>query len=314
MRRTVYALCAAALLATAGCKSTQERLSDSVKSYFEDYPELMGVQLCGTPVSGLAGITVTGLTNSGSGSAGTGTATVSATPMPTPGMPAPTGQCSGTVSFSYNTLRTTTGVTRRSRRTTSTLQLYGVMVTNRTGAGAGAAGVPGMPMMPTGMPGMPSGMPMMPSGMPMMPTGMPMMPTAMPGMPMAPAGPATPIVVGGVTTGTLNVGDGMQPPPSGALFDDYSITLTAGVPVTIVTRGGPSMTTPGSNLDVYTILMQNGMELTHDDDSAGNLNSRLIFTPPMTGQYTIRVTTFGSGAKQGMYTLQTMPGAIPTAQ
>lgn len=306
------------MLATAGCKSTQERLSDSLKSYFEDYPELMGVQLCGTSVSGLAGVTVSGLTNSGSGSAGTGTATVTATPVPMAGMPVPAGQCSGTVSFSYNTLRTTTGSTRRSRRTTSSLQLYSVIVTNRTGAGAGAA-VPGMPSVP-GMPAMP-GMTAMP-GFPAM-TAMPSVPTfpsvpafpSMPGVPTMPGVPgvAQPIAVGAMSTGTLTMGDGANP-ASQALYDDYTIMLTAGVPVTIVTRGGPSMTSPGSNLDVYTILMMNGAELTHDDDSAGYPNSRIVFTPPMTGPYTIRVTTFGSGVKQGMYTLQTMPGANPTAQ
>lgn len=307
MRRTAYALCAATLLvaSTTGCKSTKERLTDSVRGYFEDYPELMGMQLCGGPVQGLANVTVANLTNAGSGSAGSGTATVTATPIPMMGMPAPAGQCSGTIAFSYNTTRSTTG-TRRNRRTTSSLNIYNVMVTNRTGAAASAMpSMPGMPMMPS-MPGMPI-MPSMP-GMPMMPT----MPS-MPGMPMAPGGGVPqPFAVGGVTTGTLTMGDPMT--PQGALYDDFTMTLTAGAPVTIVTRGGPSMTSPGSNLDVYTIVMQNGVEITHDDDSAGYPNSRVIFTPPMSGQYTVRVTTFGSGIKQGMYTLQSFPGMIPTAR
>ena len=113
----------------------------------------------------------------------------------------------------------------------------------------------------------------------------------------------------GTVQGTLQAGDTQL--SDGSVADDHTVWLTAGQPVTVVVRGGPSTSSPGSNLDVYTILMRNGQEITHDDDSAGNFNSRIIYTPTQTGMYTIRVTTYGSGLKTGAYTVQTMDGAHP---
>jgi len=112
-------------------------------------------------------------------------------------------------------------------------------------------------------------------------------------------------------TGTLQQGDSVL--QDGSAYDDHTVWLTAGSPVTIVVRGGPSTSSPGSNLDVYTFLMRNGAEVTHDDDSAGNFNSRIIFTPTQTGMYTIRVNTYGGGLKTGAYTIQTWQGAHPEA-
>ena len=114
----------------------------------------------------------------------------------------------------------------------------------------------------------------------------------------------------GMVQGTLQAGD--TPLSDGSVADDHTVWLTSGTPVTIVTRGGPSTSSPGTNMDMYTILMRNGVEVTHDDDSAGNLNSRIVYTPTQTGMYTIRVTTYGSGLKTGAYTLQTYAGALPT--
>lgn len=115
----------------------------------------------------------------------------------------------------------------------------------------------------------------------------------------------------GIVTGTLQLGDRVLPDQSA--YDDHTVWLTAGQPVTIVVRGGPSTSSPGSNLDVYTFLMRNGQEVTHDDDSAGNFNSRIVFSAPQTGLYTIRVNTFGGGLKTGAYTIQTWAGANPLA-
>ena len=173
-----------------------------------------------------------------------------------------------------------------------------------------------MPMMPQ------QGMqqPMMPQqGMqqPMMPQqGMqPMMPQQgmMPGMGggmgmAAPPGQVGMVAVGQTIMGMLQQGD--TPLNDGSVGDDYNVMLTAGMPVTIVVRGGPSMTTPGSNLDVYTILLMNGQELTHDDDSAGNLNSRIVWTPTMTGMHTIRVTTEAPSARPSTTTKRSSPPPI----
>lgn len=45
-----------------------------------------------------------------------------------------------------------------------------------------------------------------------------------------------------------------------------------------------------------------GKQLAEDDDSGGNLNARLRFTPPKDEVYQIIATTFAGGA--GMYTLK----------
>ena len=128
--------------------------------------------------------------------------------------------------------------------------------------------------------------------------------------PRATVGRGAVIGVGTLTSGSLDARDTRL--ADGGAADDYTIALIGGRSVTIVTRGGSSRTDPGSTLDVYTILMQNGVEVMHDDDSAGSLNSRIVFSAPSTGLYTIRVTTYGGSLKEGSYTLQTFEGALPS--
>jgi hypothetical protein len=128
---------------------------------------------------------------------------------------------------------------------------------------------------------------------------------------VAAAGGGQTIAPGQTLAGALTATDTRL--DDGSAGDDYTIMLTAGQPVTIITRGGPSADEPGSNLDVYTLLLLNGQTLDSDDDSAGNLNSRIVWTPTVTGPHTIRVSTFGSGLKQGQYTLQVLPGANENA-
>jgi hypothetical protein len=102
--------------------------------------------------------------------------------------------------------------------------------------------------------------------------------------------------------------------PSGAFADDFRIELQRGQPITIVTRGGPSVTRPGTFLDVYTFVLSNGHEVARDDDSArdgGAGNSRIVFTPSNNGTFVLRVSTFGPTPKEGPYTLQTYLGALP---
>jgi hypothetical protein len=90
--------------------------------------------------------------------------------------------------------------------------------------------------------------------------------------------------------------------------------LTAGVPVTIVVRGGPRTDAPGQMLDTYAMLLMNGTELIHNDDiDPQNRNSRIIYTPTMTAMHTLRVTTYGNGLKTGMYSISVLPGANPMA-
>lgn len=98
-----------------------------------------------------------------------------------------------------------------------------------------------------------------------------------------------------------------------SVFDDYTLTLAAGQTVTILVRGEASTSSPGSNMDMYTFLMCGGEEVTHDDDSGGNLNSRLIVTSAAVGTYTLRINTYGAGLKTGAYTIETWAGAQPGA-
>ncbi len=130
--------------------------------------------------------------------------------------------------------------------------------------------------------------------------------------PMIQPGAMSWLNVGSAINGMLAPGD--QSLSNGTFADDYAIQLNAGMPVTIVLRGGASSTMPGTTLDMYLVLLQNGAEITHDDDSAGNLNSRIVFTPPMSGTYQIRVTTWSASNTIGAYTLQVFPGANPYAQ
>lgn len=111
---------------------------------------------------------------------------------------------------------------------------------------------------------------------------------------------ATPIAQGTQVQGTLDASDPRN--ERGAAFDDYAITLSAGVPVVITTLGGQSWEGTGL-LDVYTYLYFNGQMLAYNDDGAGYPHSRISFVPPYTGTYVIRVSTYGSGLRTGTYTL-----------
>ena len=124
-------------------------------------------------------------------------------------------------------------------------------------------------------------------------------------------GRGTTFSVPSTINGTLTTGD--QVDTDGALYDEYRVFLSSGAAITLVARGGANRTTPGSTLDMYLVLRQNGVEVTHDDDSAGSLNSRIVFTPVTSGWYQVRVRPIGTGVKEGDYTLQAYSGELPTA-
>jgi hypothetical protein len=87
---------------------------------------------------------------------------------------------------------------------------------------------------------------------------------------------------------------GLRP---GCHYETHGVRLVAGVRYTI------DMTS--NAVDSYLILSGFGV-LIQDDDSGGNLNARIVFTPSVTGTYTIYATTFGSGAR-GTYRLSVVP-------
>jgi hypothetical protein len=119
---------------------------------------------------------------------------------------------------------------------------------------------------------------------------------------------AMPLYLGATTSGELRYG--MPTTSSGALYTDFAVTLYAGRTATFVLHGGASWTNPGGRIDPLMQLFGSGQLLTQDDDGAGNLDSRIQFTPTWTGTYVIRVTTYGSGANQGNFTLVTRDGAV----
>jgi serine protease Do len=124
------------------------------------------------------------------------------------------------------------------------------------------------------------------------------------GGPMAPdlSGSSTPQVIsyGETRHGRLQRGDAQI--NGGSLVDEFVFMGTAGDTVQIEMHGGTQVDT-GGHLDTYLYLLRDGRELTHDDDSGGNLDSRIVTTLPVTGAYTLRASTFGGNVREGEYTI-----------
>lgn len=75
----------------------------------------------------------------------------------------------------------------------------------------------------------------------------------------------------------------------------YRVNLVQGKTYTIELRSG--------NFDAYLRLeTDNGREVAADDDSAGNLNSRIVYFVPAPGTYRVIATSLG-GHGQGQYSL-----------
>ena len=83
------------------------------------------------------------------------------------------------------------------------------------------------------------------------------------------------------------------------------------MPVTILLCS----TTPHSGFDPYLQLDYMGQQVATDDDSAGNLNARIVYTPVSSGAYTIYVMSQGGTAPTAgaAYTLRVVQGAMFTA-
>jgi hypothetical protein len=121
-----------------------------------------------------------------------------------------------------------------------------------------------------------------------------------------------PIAITATVNGALLPGDSTF--DDGGIFDTYGVRLSASQPITIVARGGAETTNPGGDLDVmFEVSDVSGTRIGIDDDSAGNLNARLVVTPPADGLYFIRVTHALAGTHHGAYVLVTTAGANPEA-
>lgn len=139
------------------------------------------------------------------------------------------------------------------------------------------AGIPGLPTGPT-----PTPIPLSPAT----PTPPPVI--------VVPPGTGTPITAGQPLTGSLS---------ADAATGSFFYAGRAGEAVTI--------TLTSATFDAYLTLQDAaGNVLTTDDDSAGNLNSRITgFVLPADGQYTIIASSF-SGAAAGEFTVTVESGAV----
>ncbi len=128
------------------------------------------------------------------------------------------------------------------------------------------------------------------------------------------------IAVGGAGTGSIGFGSPQRLIPGRSATTQYrtdiwTVSLTTGAPVTLLLcRTGTvsfdpylSIHGPGGSTD----------NVQTDDDSAGMLGSRIVFTPTTTGRHTIYTSTFSSftssDSAAGSYRLTVTAGAMMTA-
>ncbi len=80
---------------------------------------------------------------------------------------------------------------------------------------------------------------------------------------------------------------------SGGTYGQYVLRLDAGVAYEIATSG----TAAGTSDDPYLYLRDGGTDaiVAQDDDSAGGRDSKIVFTPPATGDYKVRVRAYNRG-------------------
>jgi hypothetical protein len=102
------------------------------------------------------------------------------------------------------------------------------------------------------------------------------------------------IAAGQIMRGELEPGDRLM--ADSTFADLWEFTGTAGVEVTIEVRS--------DEFDTYMQLLDAaGRKLGEDDDSAGDLNSRLVVRLPATGTYQIVVNSAGHERRAGLYTV-----------
>lgn len=85
--------------------------------------------------------------------------------------------------------------------------------------------------------------------------------------------------------------------------DDYTLDLTAGQRVLLRAVGAWSRGDPRGPLDTLLRVQDGARLLAQDDDGDGGWNSRIAFTAPHAGRYTVRVTSHGPWIREGPYTL-----------
>lgn len=113
-------------------------------------------------------------------------------------------------------------------------------------------------------------------------------------MPVPGPGEMGNIAMGQTANGRLEEGDRTM--TDGTWADIWQFQGQSGQSVTIELRS--------SEFDTYVQLLDgNGNRLAEDDDSLGDLDSRVIFRLPSTGMFQIVVNNFGDTRRAGAYTL-----------
>jgi len=97
----------------------------------------------------------------------------------------------------------------------------------------------------------------------------------------------------------------------GSVADGYRLMLEVGEELTVVVR---SEGEDGIDPYTYAFYEDTREELTHDDDSAGELNSRILLTAVAAGSHVIVVTTYETGLHEGAYEIEIYEGLRPDAR
>jgi hypothetical protein len=116
----------------------------------------------------------------------------------------------------------------------------------------------------------------------------------------APAGAA--LSWGATREGSLDATDARM--RDGSAYDDHAIELAAGESATLTLRGGATAGVLCRRLDVQLRVLDGETPLADDDDGAGDLASRVRFTAPHAGRYTVRVMSHGPWLNLGDYSLR----------
>lgn len=121
-----------------------------------------------------------------------------------------------------------------------------------------------------------------------------------PETPSAPSG--APLSWGAAVRGSLDEADARM--RDGSAYDDHAVELAAGEGATVTLRGGAASGVLCRRLDVQLRVLDGEATLAEDDDSAGDLGSRVRFTAPHAGRYTLRVMSHGPWLNVGEYSLR----------
>ncbi len=117
-----------------------------------------------------------------------------------------------------------------------------------------------------------------------------------------PGSPTTMVTAGSATRGRLEASDARM--RDGSAFDDYAVELAAGQRATLELRGGRTGGYLCHVLDVQMRVLDGARVVADDDDGAGGLGSRVTFTAPRHGRYTVRVMAHGPWGNHGDYVLR----------